>query len=72
LRVEKRHNYLRKVCEIATQVFITNDKPNVNGLVLAGCADFKTDLNGSDMFDPRLKPKVLKIVDVSYGGENGF
>jgi len=24
------------------------------------------------MFDQRLKPKVLKIVDVSYGGENGF
>ena len=24
------------------------------------------------MFDQRLKPKVLKVVDVSYGGENGF
>jgi len=24
------------------------------------------------MFDQRLKPKVIKIVDVSYGGENGF
>jgi peptide chain release factor subunit 1 len=72
LRVEKRHNYLRKVCEVATQVFISNDKPNVAGLILAGSADFKTDLFGSDMFDQRLKPKVLKIVDVSYGGENGF
>lgn len=29
LRVEKRHNYLRKVCEVATQCFITNDKVNV-------------------------------------------
>jgi peptide chain release factor subunit 1 len=72
LRVEKRHNYLRKVCEVATQVFITTDKPNISGLVLAGSADFKTDLFNSDMFDQRLKPKVLKIVDVSYGGENGF
>lgn len=72
LRVEKRHNYLRKVAEVATQVFITNDKPNISGLVLAGCADFKTDLFNSEMFDQRLKPKVLKIVDVSYGGENGF
>jgi peptide chain release factor subunit 1 len=63
---------LRKVCEAATQVFITNDRPNVAGLILAGSADFKNDLNGSDMFDARLKPKVLKIVDVSYGGENGF
>jgi peptide chain release factor subunit 1 len=72
LRIEKRHNYLRKVAETATQVFITNDKPNVNGLILAGSADFKNELMGSDMFDQRLKPKVLKVVDVSYGGENGF
>lgn len=72
LRVEKRHNYLRKVAEVATQVFIANDRPNISGLVLAGCADFKTDLYNSEMFDQRLKPKVLKIVDVSYGGENGF
>jgi len=72
LRLEKRHNYLKKVAEVATQVFITNDRPNINGLVLAGSADFKNDLFQSDLFDQRLKPKVLKIVDVSYGGENGF
>jgi len=72
LRVEKRHNYLRKVAEVCTQVFITDNKPNVSGLVLAGSADFKNDLFQSEMFDPRLKAKVLKIVDVSYGGENGF
>ena len=41
-------------------------------MVLAGSADFKNDLFGSDLFDQRLKPKVLKVVDVSYGGENGF
>jgi peptide chain release factor subunit 1 len=72
LRMEKRHNYLKKVTEVATQVFISQDRPNINGLVLAGSADFKNDLFQSDMFDQRLKPKVLKIVDVSYGGENGF
>lgn len=72
LRVEKRHNYVRKVAEIAVQMFITNDKANVAGLVLAGSADFKNELKGSDMFDPRLACKVVKIVDVSYGGENGF
>jgi peptide chain release factor subunit 1 len=72
LREEKRHNYVRKVAEIAVQNFITNDKINVLGLVLAGSADFKNDLNGSDMFDPRLATKVIKVVDVSYGGENGF
>lgn len=72
LRMEKRHNYVRKVAETAVQLFIGNDRPNVAGLVLAGSADFKTELSQSDMFDPRLQAKVIKIVDVSYGGENGF
>lgn len=72
LRDEKRHNYVRKVAELAVQHFITNDKVNVAGLVLAGSADFKTELSQSDMLDQRLAAKIIKIVDVSYGGENGF
>lgn len=108
LRMEKRHNYVRKVAETAVTLYIVNDKPNVAGLVLAGSADFKTELSQSDMFDPvsrnivkklnnenlsqilseyfvliydyyllfvlfqRLQGKVIKLVDVSYGGENGF
>ncbi|KAK9462592.1 polypeptide release factor [Lipomyces oligophaga] len=72
LRDEKRHNYVRKVAETAVQNFITNDKVNVTGLILAGSADFKTELSQSDMLDGRLQAKIIKIVDVSYGGENGF
>jgi len=72
LRMEKRHNYVRKVAETSVQCFITNDRVNVCGLVLAGSADFKTELGQSDMFDQRLQAKILKVVDVSYGGENGF
>lgn len=72
LRLEKRHNYVRKVAELAVQFYITNDRPNVSGLVLAGLADFKTELSASDMFDPRLQNIIIKIVDVSYGGDNGF
>jgi len=72
LRMEKRHNYVRKVAETAVQMFITNDKVNVAGLVIAGSADFKSELSQSDMFDGRLQAKILKVVDVSYGGENGF
>lgn len=72
LREEKRHNYVRKVAELAVQNFITADKVNVAGLILAGSADFKNDLNQSDLFDNRLQSKVIKVVDVSYGGENGF
>jgi peptide chain release factor subunit 1 len=72
LRLEKRHNYVRKVAELATQFFISNDRPNVVGLIIAGSADFKSELSQSDMFDARLQPKILKLVDISYGGENGF
>lgn len=72
LREEKRHNYIRKVAEVAVQNFITNDKVNCKGLILAGSADFKTELCKSDLFDNRLQAKVMQIVDISYGGENGF
>ncbi|KAL3693126.1 hypothetical protein R1sor_006777 [Riccia sorocarpa] len=74
LRMEKRHNYVRKTAELATQFYVNpqTSQPNVAGLILAGSADFKTELSQSDMFDPRLQAKVLNVVDVSYGGENGF
>ena len=73
LRLEKRHNYVRKVAELATQFFVPDgQKPNVQGIVLAGSADFKSELMRSDLFDQRLQKIVIKMVDVSYGGENGF
>jgi len=73
LRLEKRHNYVRKVAEIATQLFIPDgQRPNVQGIILAGSADFKAELMRSDLFDQRLQKIVLKLFDVSYGGENGF
>jgi peptide chain release factor subunit 1 len=72
LRKEARHNYVRKCAELSTQNFIQHDKPTVEGLVLAGSAAFKNDLRNSDLFDGRLKEIVIKVVDVSYGGENGF
>ena len=72
LVTESRHNYLRKVGEGLTKAFITNDVPNVKGLILAGSAEFKNKLQKSDLFDPRLAPIVMKVVDISYGGELGF
>ena len=72
LVTESRHNYIRKVVEGLTKAFITNDVPNVKGLILAGSAEFKNKLQKSDLFDPRLAPIVMKVVDISYGGELGF
>merc|ERR1719379_1368656 len=35
LRLDKRHNFIRKVAEIATQCFLTDNKPNIKGLITA-------------------------------------
>ncbi|KAL9654574.1 hypothetical protein ABK040_006638 [Willaertia magna] len=72
LRLEKRHNYVRRCAELAVQHFITNDRPNVSGLILAGSADFKTDLTKTDLLDQRLQAIIIKVVDIAYGGEIGF
>jgi len=72
IRMEKRQNYVRKVCENAIPLFITDDRPNVEGLIIAGCADFKVQVAESAVFDQRLKKIICNIVDISYGGEQGF
>ena len=65
LRMEKRHNYVRKVAETAVTLYISSDKPNIAGMVLAGSADFKTELSQSDMFDPVSSPLILPDLKMS-------
>ena len=72
LRLEKRHNYTMKVSELAVKHFIKDDKVTVNGIVLAGSADFKNQLVSKDFLDQRLQEKIINIVDIAYGGLNGF
>ena len=72
IRWERRLIYTKKVCEEAGKVFISDNRPNVEGLILAGYADFKSAVYDQGTFDPRLKAIVLKLVDISYGGEQGF
>ena len=72
LREEKRHAYVKKVAELAVQNFITDNKCNVKGIVMAGSADFKTVIQESDLFDLRLRAVIVATFDVSYGGENGL
>lgn len=73
IRIEKRHNYLRKVAEAARECFLgNNERCNVHGLVIAGSADLKVELGESALFDPRLRACIIKYVDVSYGGEMGL
>jgi len=74
LRMEARHNYLTKVAELSVKHFInsTTSRPNVKGIVLAGSADFKTQLSTSNFLDGRLQSIIVSIVDVAYGFTQGL
>lgn len=72
LRVEKRHNYITKIAEMSNQLFIIEEKIDIKGIFIAGSADFKTVLYESNLFDKRLKEKVIKVLDIGYGGNQGF
>lgn len=75
LRLEKRHNYVRKVGELCNQFFIPNGcTPNIKGLIVAGSAEFKQALTtDTDLFDQRLAAIIIPpLLDISYGGETGF
>lgn len=49
-----------------------NSLPNVQGIVMAGNADFKTNVYDNNTFDERLKKIVLKQIDISYGQDMGL
>lgn len=68
LRLEKRQAYVKKVSEMITNFYITNSQANVEGIVLAGLADLKNELQ--PLVDQRLT--VIHSVDTNYGGKNGL
>ena len=72
IRREKRLIYVKKVIEEMKKAFITKDRPNVRNIVLGGYADFKNMVYDNNTMDVRLKPIICKIVDISYGMEEGF
>ena len=75
LRREAIHNYLSKVAENAKSVYINNQQNglvNVDGFVLSGSANLKQELVNSELLGAPIQRKILRIVDVSYGGDNGL
>lgn len=70
IRVEKRHNYITKAKEECVKCFISDDKVNVKGLIIAGLAELKNEL--ADCLDPRISAVVIELVDVAHGGELGL
>lgn len=62
---------MRKVCEVAVQAFIQDNKCLVTGLVLATNDGLRNHLNNLDLFDPRLQSKTTNV-DTSYAFEIGL
>lgn len=69
LAAEARHNYVRKVCELASEVFLP-ELPQA--IVVAGSADLKTVVVESPLLDPRVSSRITRVLDVAYGGEAGL
>ncbi|AES76540.1 putative peptide chain release factor eRF1/aRF1 [Medicago truncatula] len=69
----KHINHGRKTDELASMLYIDPNtrQPNVCGLILAGSVEYKTR-QLVDIIDPLLKEKIVNVVDVSYGEENGL
>lgn len=72
LAEEARHHLKRIVGESAQRRFITSGIPNITGLILAGCAQLKHQLERDDFLGDQLNSLILGIVDISYDGEAGF
>jgi len=72
IREEMIHVYIKKVGEMATKMFIQNDKPIITGLIMGGSGLIKSRLIQSGWLDPRLVKMILTSVDTAYGGELGF
>ncbi|KAJ7415293.1 hypothetical protein WISP_78921 [Willisornis vidua] len=61
-----------KATEALVQMSLPGNERNLAGLVLSKIAKMKAKLRLSDMDDQQLQIKVLKLVDISYGNQNGF
>lgn len=75
LRREAVHNYLSKVAEHAKSVYLNsqqNGLANVDGFIISGSANLKQELAKSDLLGNQIQTKIIRIVDVSYGGDNGL
>ena len=72
IREDARKTYISLVSEKASEVFITNNLPNVEHIVIAGQAQLKECLEKSAKFDQRLKPIISMVITVDYGGHAGL
>jgi peptide chain release factor subunit 1 len=74
IREEKRDWYVKDVIEAAVKNFIdpATNKPNVEGLIVAGFGDLKREFVKSQYLDKRIQSKVIKVLDIQYNGDTGL
>jgi len=53
-----------------SRFFLDNNQLTNEGIIIAGSADLKVHLQNKEFFNPQLK--VIRQVDVAYGGEAGL
>jgi peptide chain release factor subunit 1 len=72
LTKEARANYVRKAAENVNNLLIKENEIKVDSIIVAGNASFKFALLESQILDDRIKKKVIKTLDIAYGGEAGL
>lgn len=73
LRDEAKYEWVKKVCErLKKNLLDTSFLSKIEAIFLAGNADVKHDIQNSGLLDPRIKAKIKCVVDVPYGGAQGF
>ncbi|HID09011.1 TPA: peptide chain release factor 1, partial [Candidatus Micrarchaeota archaeon] len=71
LREIADHEYMKKVAEEAKETFLElGDK--LKGVILAGPGPKKNEFYNKDYLDPRIRQKVIGIVDTGYTNEYGI
>jgi len=69
---EKKLLYIRKCCDIINNIYISNEKINVDFIILGGIANIKNKLFEDIKLDQRIKIKINKILDIGSGQEQGL
>jgi len=71
LREIADHEYMKKVAEEAKEVFLElEDK--LKGIILAGPGPKKNEFYNKEYLDPRLRQKIVGVVDTGYTNEYGI
>jgi peptide chain release factor subunit 1 len=69
------HTYLTKVADNAKSVYLNNQQHgliNVDGIILGGSANIKQELVKSELLGTQIQSKIIRLVDISYGGDYGL